>query len=69
MEQQRTVTLLVDAEIMARTEQEVGYDALMKAIGYLSTWNLSYPNVTIWIDDPKDVEIQASYRDAEDKQK
>jgi hypothetical protein len=47
----RTVNLNLTAEDMITIAESIGtWDKLWTAIGYLSTWNLSYPTVNIFRD-------------------
>lgn len=67
-EQSRTVKFLSSGEINQTVIDQVGHTAFYNAIGYLSSWNMSYPNVVIFVDQ-KELEIQASYRDEKDNPK
>ena len=58
---QRKVTLSLTNEDMIQIAQSIGtWDKLWTAIGYLSTWNLSYPTVNIFGDGGDD--LVAVYR-------
>jgi hypothetical protein len=49
-------------------KEKVGYVEFTQAIGYLATWcaaSGAYPKVTLWFD-PKQIEITATYRKADD---
>lgn len=64
----RTVTLNLTSEDMIQIAESIGtWDKLWTAIGYLSTWNLSHPNVVIYRDGtkPSDVDLVAVYSDSE----
>lgn len=63
MTQKRMVTLELDANAMTQVAVTVGsWDKLWGAIGYLSSWNLSYPYVTIFRDGATD--LVAVYKDS-----
>lgn len=53
---QRKVTLSLTSEDMITIAESIGtWDKLWTAIGYLSTWNLSYPTVNIYRDRDNDL--------------
>jgi hypothetical protein len=52
----RTVELNLTSEDMITIDESIGtWDKLWDAIGYLSTWNLSYPVVNIFKDRDNDL--------------
>ena len=52
----RTVELNLTSEDMITIAESIGtWDKLWEAIGYLSTWNLSYPTVNIFKDRDNDL--------------
>ena len=52
----RTVELNLTSEDMITIAESIGtWDKLWDAIGYLSTWNLSYPSVNIFKDRDNDL--------------
>ena len=52
----RNIQLLLSQEDMIIIAEEIGtWDKLWEAIGYLSTWNLSYPIVRIHRDGKTDM--------------
>lgn len=56
MAQQRIVTLSLTNEDMIRIADSIfTWDKLWTAIGYLSTWNLSYQTVAIYCDSGVDL--------------
>lgn len=68
MSESRTVQILATSVDISIVREEVGFKEFNNAIGYLSTWNMTYPKVVIFIDS-KELEIQASYRDENDQPK
>ena len=65
---QRTVNLSLTAEDMITIAESIGtWDKLWTAIGYLSTWNQSYPTVSIFRDGGDD--LVAVYLNAEGETK
>jgi hypothetical protein len=60
MPEQRSITLSIDAVRQMEIAEEVGNDKLWKAIGYLSSWNMSFPSVTVA--DAGDNDLVAVYR-------
>lgn len=62
MTQKRMVTLELDDNAMTQIAVDIGsWDKLWGAIGYLSSWNTSYPYVTIFRDGGTD--LVAVYKD------
>lgn len=60
----RTTTINLTSDDMIQIAESIGtWNKLWEAIGYLSTWNLSYPYVTIHRDGTDD--LVAVYRDVE----
>lgn len=52
----RNVELMLSSEDMIQIAESIGtWDTLWTAIGYLSTWNLSYPTVRIFKDGDTDL--------------
>ena len=52
----RTVELNLTSEDMITIAESIGtWDKLWEAIGYLSSWNLSYPTVNIFKDRDNDL--------------
>jgi hypothetical protein len=64
MAESRTVTINMDAVQATQIEQITGYQELMAAIGYLSTWNMTFPRVEIFVQDVESPELLAVYKDA-----
>lgn len=63
---QRKVTLSLTNEDMIQIAESIGtWEKLWHAIGYLSTWNLSYESVVIYRD--RDADLVAIYH-KEDKE-
>jgi hypothetical protein len=59
---ERTITLNLTSENMLTIAESIGsWEKLWHAIGYLSSWNMSYPYVQIWKDG--DTDLVATYRD------
>ena len=59
----RQVELNLSSEDMIRIAESIGtWDKLWQAIGYLSSWNFTYPVVTIFRDGETD--LVAVYKDA-----
>lgn len=64
----RTVEINLTSEDTIVIAEAIGtWDKLWEAIGYLSTWNLSYPKVAIYRDGGDD--LVAVYFDAEGARK
>jgi hypothetical protein len=64
----RTVNLNLTNEDMIQIAESIGtWDKLWTAIGYLSTWNLSYPTVNIYRD--RDNDLVAVYLDGNEDRK
>ena len=58
----RTINLNLTNEDMIQIAESIGtWDKLWTAIGYLSSWNQSYPHGHIWRDGGND--LVATYRD------
>jgi hypothetical protein len=58
---ERTVKSFINANQQIEIAETIGtWDKLWTAIGYLSSWNLSYPTVEIWRDGKTD--LVAVYR-------
>ena len=52
----RNIELMLSSEDMIQIAETIGtWDKLWTAIGYLSTWNLSYPTVRIFRDGSTDL--------------
>ena len=52
----RNITINLTNEDMIQIAESIGtWDKLWQAIGYLSTWNLSYPTVNIYRDRDNDL--------------
>lgn len=60
----RTITLNLTDNDIEEIIGFVGQANFQAAIGYLSTWNTSYPYVQIYRDG-KDIDLVATYRDVE----
>jgi hypothetical protein len=61
----RTITINLTGEDMIQVAESIGtWDKLWQAIGYLSSWNMSYPNVVIYRE-PKSPDLVAVYSDTE----
>lgn len=59
----RSVKLNLTSEDMIQIAQSIGtWDKLWEAIGYLTTWNLSHPTVTVYRDG-KSNDLIAIYAD------
>lgn len=62
----RTVKLNLNSGQMTGIAMEIGnWEKLWHALGYLSTWNTTYPVVEIFQDGKTD--LVAIYKDADDK--
>ena len=64
MADQREVLILMDATQQTQIMEEVGRQNFFAAIGYLSTWNMSYGFVQITQDG--DTDMVAVYKDTQD---
>ena len=64
MADQREVSILMDSAQQTQIMEEVGRQNFYAAIGYLSTWNMSYGFVRITQDG--DTDMVAVYRDTAD---
>lgn len=60
MSEQRSITLSIDAVRQMEIATEVSHEKLWEAIGYLSSWNMSFPSVIIYADYNQD--LVAVYR-------
>lgn len=60
----RTVAININAVEIAKICNNVGEDKFNAAIGYLSTWNYTYPKVIIYAEDDRD--LVAVYKTADD---
>lgn len=60
MSESRTVDYAFNAAELTELHEQVGIEHVQKALGYLSTWNFTFPKVRIWID-VKQCEIIATY--------
>lgn len=67
MTEQRQVTIGLSSEDMVQIAENIGaWDKLWQAIGYLSTWNMSYPIVRIYRDGgPYSTDLYAVYTDSD----
>lgn len=65
MSETRTVTIHIDAVKQTEIRTAVGAEAFYKAIGYLSTWSMTFPEVGIFADTNTD--LVAAYKDANGK--
>lgn len=63
MSETRTVTIAIDAAKQTEIRTAVGAEAFYKAVGYLSTWNMTFPEVTIYADTGAD--LVAVYKNAD----
>lgn len=61
MSETRTVTIHIDAVKQTEIKTAVGTEAFCKAVGYLSTWNMTFPRVDIYAD--TDADLVAEYKD------
>lgn len=60
----RTININLSSEDMIQIAESIGtWDKLCHAIGYLSSWNLSFPTCNIFRDGETD--LVAVYKDAE----
>jgi hypothetical protein len=61
---ERTVKSFINPSQQIEIAEAIGtWDKLWEAIGYLSTWNQSYPTVELWRDGKTD--MVAVYRDTD----
>lgn len=52
----RNIELMLSSDDMLQIAETIGsWDKLWTAIGYLTTWNMSYPTVRIFRDDRTDL--------------
>ena len=64
MSEQRQTTINLDAVQMTQIREIVGPEAFNVTIGYLSTWNMTFPTCEIYLD--RDMpDLQAHYCDAD----
>jgi hypothetical protein len=56
----RIVTFLGSSDDMDNLKERVGFEQFTTAVGYLTTWSLSYPQVTLFFN-VRDLEITATY--------
>lgn len=63
----RTVRLHLDADTQTTMQLSTGIRAWYEAIGYLSTWNTSYPSVDIYSEPGTDTDLVAMYKDEDGK--
>ena len=61
MSETRQMTLHIDAVQQTVMKDVVGNDEFFDTIGYLSTWNMTYPTVDIYSDG--DLDMVAVYKD------
>lgn len=59
----RTITLHLSATEKTLMAERVGSQELFKALGYLGTWNMTFPHVDIYSDGETD--LVASYKCAD----
>lgn len=55
MSEERIVCIHIDAVTQTQMKEIVGHDEWIKAIGYLSTWNMTFPKVDIYADGETDM--------------
>tara|TARA_R110000822_G_scaffold37009_5_gene103819 strand:- start:46 stop:297 length:252 start_codon:yes stop_codon:yes gene_type:complete len=65
MAEQRQVTIYINAEERSSMLEEVSSTEFFNAIGYLSTWNMTYPSCFISKDG--DTDMCAVYRNADNE--
>lgn len=65
MAENRTVTIHMDAVVQSTMRDATDPAEWFRAIGYLSTWNMTFPKVDIYPDG--DTDMMALYRDAAGK--
>ena len=56
----RVVQFFGSADAMNILQEAVGNDQFHGAVGYLSSWNMNYPKVTLYFN-ARDLEITATY--------
>jgi hypothetical protein len=61
MSEIRKVAIHIDANKQTSIKEIVGREKFFDAIGYLSTWNMTYPSVDIYTDG--DTDMVAVYKD------
>lgn len=64
MAEQRQVTLRMDSVTQMKMQHATNAEEWFRAIGYLSTWNMSFPTVVIRADGETD--MTAVYKDEND---
>ena len=52
-----------DSVVQSTLRERVGRSEFYRAVGYLSTWNMTYPHVKLYYN-ARELEITASYYDA-----
>jgi hypothetical protein len=62
MAELRTVAIYLDSEQVSKLSEAVGQQALYMALGYLSTWNQSFPHVDIYRDFHSEADMVAVYK-------
>lgn len=67
MSETRQMTLYIGEEQQTMIKEAVGKDKFYDALGYLSTWNMTYPTVDIYTDGDND--MVAVYKDDTDNTK
>lgn len=55
MDTPRTVSIHMDSEHIAEMQEVTDYKEWNRAVGYLSTWNLTYPVCNIFADGKTDM--------------
>ena len=64
----RNIELNITSEDMIKAAEIIGtWDKLWGAIGYLSTWNLTYPTVRIFMDNTTDL-VAVYFDEAKNRQ-
>ena len=66
MAESRNVLIHMNSVQRTVMEEITGYPELMMALGYLSTWNMTFPSVTIFVQDEINPELVAVYKDEDD---
>lgn len=61
MAEQRIVTIYMDSTAMTEMKEATDPKAWQEAIGYLSTWNLTFPTVEIYVDTSNSTDMVAVY--------
>lgn len=65
MAEQRSINLLANSVDVNTVRRAVGAEQFYRAIGYLSSWNMTFPKVGISVY-PEDNQIVAAYCDEAD---